>query len=842
MATIHWRDGRSFGYWSEAGQWSGDQVPTASDDAVINRPGAYKVFILKAASAKSLTVTDSEATVIDETSLTLGSTLDLTRGTLELVGGGEIVGGTLRASHGTFDWVYGTLSGVTFEGPLNLTEQNSVLHIEGGLTVTAASGAGPGVINAGNEADLDVAGGVTLDDATLNLGSADFSAFGPGAVTLGAHFNTIVRGDGGFLLGELVNEGVVVDVGRSDAIEIEGDFTNEGSVVVGDQATLSNVGPDPFSNAIGGTIAVRDATVLFETPSWSNAGTITLGAGASADVDSEERFLTWTNTGTISVNKSASLTLGGQFTSASLSNIVGGGTVEIEGVVNNVGSTLDVGVGASDPNIVANGAEFVRGSIVSRGAGLELGDDLVSGGIHLAGVTFDGDLDLSAPDSVATISNGFAENGVNGTGSGKIDLTGAGSYISASGGERFSTATLDIGAAGAGAALYVDDTEAAQSVLSLGVHFTIVQTGQLASLAEFGGRDAGSGLVNDGSILAGFAGGTFSISTPLSSSAIVMRNFTNNGSITVSNGDTFELQAQKFTNLSHSILTGGSYEVDAGSTLELADNAEIVTDDASIILSGAGSTIQALDTKSSDQATLDATLAGVGAGGVLEILGGRDWTSARVFRNAGTLDLGGGTFDVARLANTGLIDGFGVITPLVSNTGSITAAGGVLEIEQQITGAGQMNIDAAATLQVDAASTPAEVVSFTGAGATLALGLASSFESRIRGFAAGDTIDLLDTAATAATFEAGDKLVITDGGSAVATLRLIGAYGGSTFTVASDGHGGTDITLTTPGPAVAPHALIEAMAAVAQPSSAGSQGAGVSVAAAAPRLAAPSAG
>jgi hypothetical protein len=97
----------------------------------------------------------------------------------------------------------------------------------------------------------------------------------------------------------------------------------------------------------------------------------------------------------------------------------------------------------------------------------------------------------------------------------------------------------------------------------------------------------------------------------------------------------------------------------------------------------------------------------------------------------------------------------------------------------------------------------------------------ASFESRIRGFTTGDAIDLLNTAATAATFEADDKLVITDGGSAVATLRLIGAYGGSTFTVASDGHGGTDITFTTVlSPSAAP--LIQAMAAVAPSPSAAS--------------------
>ena len=43
------------------------------------------------------------------------------------------------------------------------------------------------------------------------------------------------------------------------------------------------------------------------------------------------------------------------------------------------------------------------------------------------------------------------------------------------------------------------------------------------------------------------------------------------------------------------MLTGGTYEVDAGSTLQLPNNSPIITDDADIILSGAGSMIQDLE-------------------------------------------------------------------------------------------------------------------------------------------------------------------------------------------------------------------------------------------------------
>jgi hypothetical protein len=72
--------------------------------------------------------------------------------------------------------------------------------------------------------------------------------------------------------------------------------------------------------------------------------------------------------------------------------------------------------------------------------------------------------------------------------------------------------------------------------------------------------------------------------------------------------------------------------------------------------------------------------------------------------------------------------------------------------------------------------------------------------------------------ADAATLGAGDTLVITDNGNTVATLQLGGIYTGDTFNVASDGHSGTNITVTVPGAVVghpAPsHQFIAAMASL----------------------------
>ena len=133
------------------------------------------------------------------------------------------------------------------------------------------------------------------------------------------------------------------------------------------------------------------------------------------------------------------------------------------------------------------------------------------------------------------------------------------------------------------------------------------------------------------------------------------------------------------------------------------------------------------------------------------------------------------------------------------DTGAISAHSGRLDFTKAITGDGTMAVDAGATLEVDRSAAASLGMSFNGAGATLALGKPSKFAATISGFAPGDTIDLLATQATAATLKSGDKLVIFNGADKVATLQLAGDYTGASFAVGSDGAGGTNITVTTPG-------------------------------------------
>jgi hypothetical protein len=138
--------------------------------------------------------------------------------------------------------------------------------------------------------------------------------------------------------------------------------------------------------------------------------------------------------------------------------------------------------------------------------------------------------------------------------------------------------------------------------------------------------------------------------------------------------------------------------------------------------------------------------------------------------------------------------GVSVVGVKLTDNGLVEAASGTLDMTQVLAGKGALKIDAGATLELGA--NVAKTVTFAGAGAILALGKAARFAATIVGFAAGNTIDLLKTAATGASVNANDQLVIVDGTKTVATLQLRGDYAGDTFNVTSDGHKGSDITVT----------------------------------------------
>lgn len=172
------------------------------------------------------------------------------------------------------------------------------------------------------------------------------------------------------------------------------------------------------------------------------------------------------------------------------------------------------------------------------------------------------------------------------------------------------------------------------------------------------------------------------------------------------------------------------------------------------------------------------------------------------WRIAADVGIGRGESAGSRILDDGLLiksagNGVSVVGVEVLDYGVIEAASGTLDFTQSIYASGALKIDAGATLELDAAASSALTLAFNGNRAILALGKPGVFRVAMAGFAAGDTIDLLNTAATSAALAAGDKLLVKNGAHTVATLQLTGDYASAAFTVASDGHGGSAIMVTS---------------------------------------------
>ena len=345
-------------------------------------------------------------------------------------------------------------------------------------------------------------------------------------------------------------------------------------------------------------------------------------------------------------------------------------------------------------------------------------------------------------------------------------------------------ATLNIGN-NAGWSYLSGDDLGAGVLMTLGSKLSVVHTGVLVSIGT-GGGPANSGIVNKGLITAALAGGSFSLGGP---------SFSNAGTIQVSNGDSVFISTGTFTNVSGSTLTGGSYQVGAGSLLQLTNNAMIGTIEADVTLSGAGSTIRSLNTSNNQHVAIDTTLNTIGSPGALHLLSARAFTASSAFTNNGLLELGGATFKASSLgiaAGASLL-GFGTLDAALTNAGQVEAKGGQLALLGAIGGTGGFVIDAGATLELGSNPAAGQVVRFDGANATLKLDTPTGFGATIDRFGPGGRLDLAGiTTATKAAMN-GSTLTVTLTGGSLLTYALSNQVG-SNLALASDGAGGTLIT------------------------------------------------
>ena len=185
-------------------------------------------------------------------------------------------------------------------------------------------------------------------------------------------------------------------------------------------------------------------------------------------------------------------------------------------------------------------------------------------------------------------------------------------------------------------------------------------------------------------------------------------------------------------------------------------------------------------------------------GGVLDLGGAMEVTGT------GSLSMQGGSVvtssgQTLTLDAGATVSGYGAVDVAIVNVGTITANGGLLDLTDAITGAGQLGVATGSEMELGAAT--AEAFSFNGHVGTLKLDHPSEFTGAIDGLVAGDTIDLAGVQATSAVVS-GSTLTVK-AGSQTFTYQVAGSgLTGNTFAIQSDQNGGTDLVLGAPGPTI----------------------------------------
>jgi hypothetical protein len=133
--------------------------------------------------------------------------------------GGAIVGGTITGSEMLFQ--VGTLSGITYDGTIDLSVDSSRLTISNGINLAAAGGIGPAsVLLTGQSSYLEFPGTQSFDNAVVSIGAtAGFASLEGSGLTLGPNLTIMQVG----LFADL-SGGAIVNYGTIDAGVSGGEF------------------------------------------------------------------------------------------------------------------------------------------------------------------------------------------------------------------------------------------------------------------------------------------------------------------------------------------------------------------------------------------------------------------------------------------------------------------------------------------------------------------------------------------------------------------------------------------------------------------------------------------
>jgi hypothetical protein len=758
MADIHWLNPVS-GDFNTGTNWTGGTVPTASDNVFLDAVGA------------AFTVSESPHTFQQISTLHLAANATLAVGYYDnfqiLPQSGASIGvnaGAIQVSGGHSDLVLGQ---GTFSNSGTIELGNGELLVQAATATT---------LDGGGQVVLDGGFGSSIGQVVGALNNVD---------------NTIAGG--GFITTTLSNDadGVVDANGAGGAgLYISNDsITNNGLLEsTGGPGLDIRRGANVDQTGGGRILAANGASVVLETVQIAGGTLTTTGTGVvliegQTLLDGSASALT--NRATIDLISNVngySLTLKGAIDNAGTIAVdTGNSTGRVENlIVNPAGVTL---TGAGAITLDGDGKGQIIGS--QGGATLTNVDNTISGTGTIGGTYLTlinqakGVIDANAAGGL-TIAGVTTNIGTVLAGGGAIAITGALTNLSGStltGGvfEADANSTLSFNAtsniATDNATLILNGVNSAiQGGAPL--ESTLIAIRKAGVLEILGGRNWTSSvsLSNAGTLNLG--GGTFTTATltnggRISGFGALAATLTNTGTLAVQSHATLSLVGGLLTNLSGSTLTGGVYSVATKGVLQLANNVTIATLDATVDLAGAGATVQSLNTSTSSQVTLGASLAAVGSGGALEILGGASLATTHTLTNAGAISIGGGTLTLAGLVNSGSASGSGEI---MGGGSLVNQAGGVID------GAGPGALTLTTT---GAVVTNGGTLEATGGGGLILQGVsvAGAGGSILAG--AGSTVTLQASMVGGGTFGTATGGVISLGDGVAATLDGLLANAGT---------------------------------------------------------------
>ncbi len=348
----------------------------------------------------TISSTDSTVELDGEFSLSTLGTFNRSGGTVELRGifdnvvslnlnsttgswemrGGTILGGGVTATDGAeliFTSSQGTLDGVTFNAPMNMTSGSARANIINSLTLndTATMGSSAQLYFNGGTQTLQGTGEVVMSSASQSFVNTTSNT------NLSIGSDITIRGKAGRIGSSTATSTVTIDgtvdsdeVGRID-IQSGGGWTNEGTVMA--------------SN--GGSLRLFD--------SWTNNSLISITGGGTLELDG-----LWENDGTIASTDST-VSLDGEFSISALGTFNRtGGTVELRGIFDNIV--------ALNLNAATGSWEMRGGTILGGGVTTADGAEFIftSSQGTLNGVTFNAPMNMTSGSARANIINNLTLN------------------------------------------------------------------------------------------------------------------------------------------------------------------------------------------------------------------------------------------------------------------------------------------------------------------------------------------------------------------------------------------------------------------------------------------------